>query len=117
MSLASELDTWAADLATATGITVTRDPSTVNPPCIVVGMPSATRVTIGEDVALDLPVSLLAPSPGDKANVDWLLDHLVGFVAALSPSQTVDAGTYAPGDFPAYTTTVQLHVTPDALTP
>ena len=114
MTISADLDTWAAQLATATGLTVTRDPSTVNPPCVLVGMPSATRITVGEQVALDVPVSLLAPAPGDKVNVDWLLDHLVGFTAALDLSElTAEAGTYAPGDFPAYTTTVQLHVTPE----
>jgi hypothetical protein len=108
--ISTDLDTWAATLATATGIPVTRDPSTVNPPCILVGMPSATRVTIGEIVALDVPVSLVAPAPGDKTNVDWLLDHLVAFTGAITPTQPVVATTDV-GDFPAYTTTVQLHVT------
>lgn len=114
MSLSSELDTWAAGIATATGYRVTRDPDRILPPCLFVDFPSTAAVTIGEVTALEVPVWVVAKGAG-KAAGDQLLDMLETAFAALEPlGRQANAGTLsvAGTEYHAMQATVRLHVTP-----
>ena len=51
MTLITDLDTWVAGLATATGLPATRDPDLVNPPCLFVSLPDTVRVSAEADLA------------------------------------------------------------------
>jgi len=115
MSLSADLDAWAAEIGTATGIPATRDPGAVFPPCVYVGSPTATLVTVGDVIALNIPVWLVGPSPGNKANLDTMLDLLPTFygygtpdpIEARPETLSIDSG-----DFPAYAVTYQRHFAP-----
>jgi hypothetical protein len=113
MTISTDLDDWADDLALVTGITVTRDPDKVIPPCIYVGMPDGIQATIGEQIALDVPVTLVAPAPSGKASGDWLLDNILTFLDALDRPGQATVQTLPGTDFPSYQTFVRLHFTPE----
>lgn len=74
MTVAAELDAWAADLANATGLLVTRDPDLIHPPCVFVAGPEAVTSPAGGTV-LDLPVYVVASGAG-KQQMDELVDML-----------------------------------------
>lgn len=112
MTVSTDLDDWAAPVEAALGVPVTRDPATAVPPCVYVSMPDATTVTVGEVLALDLPVYLVAPAPGGKDAGDWLLDMLPAWLTAVDSRQaTPENVTIDKSDYPAYRTTARVHLT------
>ena len=115
MSIATDLDDWTDALAGVTGIEATRDPAAVFPPCLFVGAPVATRVTIGGGVTLSVPVWLVGPAPGSKANLDVLLDLLPTFYAYAGPPPDAEMRaemlTVDGGEFPSYAALFTLPIT------
>lgn len=70
------------DLATVLetgGIKATTDPRNVNAPMVVVGLPTITEWIGACVVNIDIPITAVAPGPGNLDAVEWLLDT----VAAL----------------------------------
>lgn len=81
MNLPGDLDAWTARLQTETGITATRDPALILPPCLFVDLPTLQPAsTTGYQVAVS--VWLVAPGAG-KADVDPLLALLPKCLDAL----------------------------------
>jgi hypothetical protein len=112
MTVTDDLDTWAAPVEGALGIRVDRDPATATPPCVYVAMPEAQTVTVGEVLALDLPVFLVAEGDGGKLSGDYLLNMLPAFLTAVDARQASPVTVQVVGsEFPAYQTTVRLHLT------
>lgn len=112
MTVTEDLDAWAAPIEAALGIPVSRDPGTAVPPCVFVSLPDALTVTVGEVLALDVPVSLVAEGDAGKITGDWLLDMLPAFLTAVD-SRQASPGTVllAGSEYSAYTTTKRLHLT------
>lgn len=110
MSLSTDLDDWQDAVAEATGLRVTRDPSTVYPPCIFVSITDATAGTLTRH-ELQLPVYLIAPGPG-KPGGDWLLDGLFDFLDAIKATdgQFTDL-TLDDMNYQAYLSTARLITT------
>lgn len=110
MSLTSELDTWAAGIATATGLKVTRDPAKVYPPCVYLGLPDVTAGTLPA-IAVQLPVYLVAGGSGKQAG-DQLLDNLLALLDATEQTTASASVLNVDGtDFHAYLITARLHIT------
>jgi len=111
MSLSGDLDTWAAGIATATGMAVTRDPDLIHPPCVFVQIPDSVAGTL-DSFQLEVPVWLVADGVGKPAG-DQLLDNIGDLLTAVK-SQTAQHSTLtvAGVDFPGYRTTARLYVTP-----
>lgn len=110
MSISSELDTWAADLATATGMSCTRDPDLIHPPCLFVSTPESMSAPLQGRI-LDIPVYAIAAGTG-KQQLDDLLDALPTVLDATG-QQTSALTSITIGDitFNAYQITVPVHIT------
>lgn len=97
--------------AAAPGVRVTRDPSTVVAPCVLVGFPSGFAWTQGAR-ELFVPVSLLHKSPADVAALDWLLNTyetlggLIGQADLAAAPYVIGSATY-----PSVSVTVTLTLT------
>jgi hypothetical protein len=108
------LDATVQEVEAVLGIPATRDPSMVSalvsqgPGCIFVGFPThAARLLQGPN--LDVPISLVAPAPGDLQAVNWLLENMDALVEFCAVSATIN-GTLDIGDltFPAVTVTARI---------
>jgi hypothetical protein len=110
VSLSTDLDSWAAAVASATSIPATRDPDLVHPPCLFVGLPEILSATLTA-VTVQVPVWLVADGVGKPAG-DQLLDHVLtvvgqpDFVKAASDTTLTVAGT----EFHAYACTARLQI-------
>lgn len=110
--LITDLDDWADSIATATGLTVTRDPRYVNPPCIFLDMPDAVGTTLAA-ITCAVPVWLVAAGGGKQA-ADQLLEHLPAVLDAVevkSATATPLELEGRPDGFHAYRMTANLHIT------
>jgi hypothetical protein len=111
MTLVTDLDSWASTLATAVSLPATRDPDLVLPPCILVGLPEITAVTLTA-VTCTVPVWLVAAGTGKPAG-DQLLTSILtllnqpDMVHAASDTTITVAGV----DFHAYACTARLQIT------
>lgn len=106
---------WREDQAAAldmSGFTVTLDPSTVNPPCVVVG--PVESLTAAGNTAWDVEASvwLVHPSPAGATALGWLEDNLPAFLQKLAPFDTCELTTYAhpTGDLPAYRVSIRTTI-------
>lgn len=99
----------------ATGLRVVLDPRAVQPPCVVVGMPSplTARALDWCNVTTTIPVTLVAVPPASGAALEWLLDNVVPVMVAVG-SLTAQEGTYPFGDgeLPAYVAAVDVALSP-----
>jgi hypothetical protein len=111
MSLITDLDAWTTALGTAVGITATREPAAVNPPCLFVGLPATAALSLSAFV-LELPVWLVAAGAGKQAG-DQLLTYLEDTITALEV-KTADADSLILDgvEFHAYRLTARINVTP-----
>jgi hypothetical protein len=110
MTLITDLDTWVAGLATATGLPATRDPDLVNPPCLFVSLPDTVGRTL-PSVQLEVPVYLVAAGAGKQAG-DQLLSYLVGVLEAVpAKSASAETLTVSGVEFHAYRIPAQLIIT------
>jgi hypothetical protein len=68
-------DALAAQVATALGegYHVTTDPRAIDPPTVLVGVPSWT-ISDARTVTIIFPVSAIAPAPGNDEATRWMLD-------------------------------------------
>lgn len=110
------LDELVAEAGAALGVPATRDPSVVpglvgrGTGCLFIQFPTAIgRLMAGPN--LDVPISLVAPAPGDLHAVDWLLDHvdeLLDFARVKDSTQ----GPLMIGDltYPAVTVTARIAI-------
>ncbi len=108
MSASAEFDAWAAELATALDMHVTRDPDLIHPPCVFIDTPAiegrtlhATRYTV--------PVFLVAMGVGRQAG-DYLLNNGDKFLAAISEA-SADPRVLTIGDIPYPTLHVAKQIT------
>lgn len=110
MTVLADLDGWITGLGTATGLTVTADPDKVKPPCLYVGLPDFTKVTLTA-TTLEIPVYLVAPGAGLQAR-DYFLTELPDVLTALSRRvATPEVLTIGKVDYHAYRITTPLHIT------
>jgi hypothetical protein len=95
------------------GFRVTLDPRNVNTPCVLVGLPRS-MVANGMgwcDLSFELPVSLIAPAPGNLTNLSYLLEKLPDVMKAIEASTAEpDEISVGENDLPAYTTVLKLRV-------
>ena len=101
------LTTWRtaqANLLTMSGFNATTDPSTVNPPCAVVGPVEELAAAGNGNWDVQASVWLVHPSPGGALALAWLESNLPTFLTLLSPFDTCELTTYPhpSGDLPAY---------------
>jgi len=110
MTLATDLDGWAATLAVLTGLPVTRDPDLVHPPCLLMGLPQIDAVTLTA-VTVQLPVWLVAAGAGKPAG-DQLLAHITTVLTQPEMSKTAQDTTItvAGVEFHAYACTARLQI-------
>lgn len=110
MTLSADLDTWADALATATGLTVTRDPARIYPPCLYVGLPEIVAATL-PTVQARVPVWLVAAGAGKQAG-DQLLDSLLTALAGVEDTAATPT-VLAIGDveYHAYAMNARIHIT------
>jgi hypothetical protein len=109
MSLSHDLDAWAADLETATGLRVTRDPDAVFPPCLYVEPPEITAATMP---SLNCEVSVYVIGEGTgKARTDAQLDMLPAVLEATGTRvATLTPITVGGQDFTPYRLTVPIRI-------
>jgi hypothetical protein len=88
MTISSDLDDWADSIAQTVGLTVTRDPDLINPPCLYLDLPEVLSPTLAR-IGVEIPVFLVAGGSGKQAG-DQLLDLLPDVLGALG------AGTASP---------------------
>jgi hypothetical protein len=107
---------WRDEQAAAldmSGYTVTIDPATVNPPCVVVG-PIEDITAAGND-SWDVSVSvwLIHPAPAGTTALTWLESNLPAFLQKVAPFDTCELTTYAhpSGDLPAYRVAIRTTLT------
>lgn len=115
MSITGALDTLATNIQVLYPTTrVTRDPSTVLPPCIHIGLPSGISTTLKGALVMDVPVYLVGTQPGDQPGMDPLLDMLPDLMRLLGVRES-QAVTLQPSEsvtYPAYRTTARIHAKP-----
>jgi hypothetical protein len=110
MTIATDLDTWAATVETATGYTVTRDPDTVFPPCLFIDAPDLLGATMPA-VSCTVDVWVLADGTG-KARLDAALTMLPDVMDATG----IRVATWGPipvggQEFTGYRLTVPIRIT------
>jgi hypothetical protein len=102
---------WVVAALQAEGLTVITDPRNVRPPCVLVEPPSITQNQNKTLAQLDFPITVLAPPPGNKDALNWLLDTADEIVGAVGPT-TGSPTVYTIGnqDLPAYTLTATVQI-------
>lgn len=105
--IADDLDAWVATVGTAVGVTGTRDPDLVYPPCVYAELPAVTALSLTA-VQVEMPVWLIATGAG-KTAFDPLIELLPDFLAATD-KRTASPGSLPIGgqEFSGYTVTVTL---------
>jgi hypothetical protein len=87
------LNALVEEAEAALGISATRDPSAIpglvsaKGGCVFVGIP-VTFNRLLDGVNLDVPISIVAPAPGDLRAADWLLAHVDALVEFCQASNT-----------------------------
>lgn len=95
------------------GIPVTTDPQELNPPCVlVVPTVAAWPMLAGHDRVgrLTLAVYLLAPPPGDRDAIGYMLRHASTVAAAIGVKE-MSATTYGGAQLPGYAATITATIT------
>jgi hypothetical protein len=109
-ALPTGLTAFATMLATATGFTATRDPGAVVPPCVHVGMPEITGMTLGA-YTVAVPVWLITDGPGDLVAGDWLLTNIPTLLDATASASAEPVAFDGNGiDYPAMKITATLTI-------
>lgn len=111
--LVSDLTAAVAAAPLTVAVTVTGDPRTVQPPCVLVAQPAGLeRAACG--LAGVVPVVLIAAGPGNADALELLLDLLEVIVPALDVAGPAHPTTYytdATGDTGLAAYTVDAHLT------
>jgi hypothetical protein len=95
MMLNDALDEIVSRLdAGTTGLHVTRDPGTLQPPCVLVDVPTITSATM-RGYQVTLPVRLIVPGPGNLKAAEQLLDLLPDLLNVLQEDNATP-GSYSP---------------------
>lgn len=106
---------WLIGALSDAGLPVVTDARNAQPPCVIVDPPAVSPVQSGYLVALSFPVTLVAPPPGNRDAVQWLLTAADDVLAAATVTGG-GPGSYTLGtvECPAYelTVTVQIQRTP-----
>lgn len=76
----------------AEGFAVTDDPRNVTPPCVLVTLPNPLTATGACHIEAVLPVTVIAPGPGNADAGTWLLDTVETLMTALDAT-TATVGT------------------------
>lgn len=98
---------WFNGVLTGAGVTVVNDPRNVQPPAVLVDLPTIESLS-GEVVQLTIPVVAIAPPPGNLDSVNKLIDLmdtvLSAFETASVTTTTADPGIYQLGqlELPSY---------------
>lgn len=117
MTFTATRDDLADELIAAGLPSVTTDPATANPPCVVVA--PWTNISPAGPCAwdADLDVWLIHPAPAGAAAVAWLESQLPAALGVVSPSATDPAEftTYPhqSGPLPAYRITCRTTIPAD----
>jgi hypothetical protein len=82
-ALVDGLDEFAAVLAAALPIRVTRDPAVAIPPCVLLDTPTVTGRTL-RAFTVEVPVYLVGSGPGDKKTGDDMLVNLPDLMIAAN---------------------------------
>lgn len=105
---------WVVDQLESVGIRAVTDPRNVTPPCVLVEPPVITAVQSAHLVQLEVPISVIAPPPGNRDAIMGML-RTVDLVIASVPVQNGAPGVYVAGntELPAYNlnTTIQIRRT------
>lgn len=105
---------WVVDQLESVGLRAITDTRNVTPPCVIVEPPVITAVQSGSLVQLEFGIAVVAPPPGNRDSVLWLL-KATDLVIEVVSIQSGAPGTYTVGatDLPAYnlTATVQIRRT------
>ena len=106
-------DTWAWVIAAldAAGLRAVDDPRNVQPPCVLVDPPSVIANQSQTLVQLQFPISVIAPPPGNRDAMMWMLDAVDDVIGAL-PISNGDPGSYNLGgtDLPSYNLTATIQI-------
>lgn len=101
-----------AGKVTAQGVRAVTDPRDANPPCVIVGLPAGLSRRNACSIAGTVPVTAVAPPPGNDDAAVWLLELIEDLAPVLLWTDCVPA-TWSPGpnatDLPAYVMTVPIH--------
>lgn len=111
------LDQLVQQLESTLGIPTTRDPSVVLPlvsstsnGAIFVGFPTHVKRLLS-GASLEVPISLVAPAPGDLTSVNWLLTHYDKFVETVgAKSVTITPFSIGDATLPSVNAVAQLVV-------
>lgn len=109
-NLLDSIDYVVGQLATV-GIRAVTDPRNVTPPCVLVEPPIITAVQSANLVQLEIPVSVIAPPPGNRDAIIGMLalvDDIIGVLNVTSGSP----GTYVAGntELPAYNLNLNIQI-------
>lgn len=113
MSLIADSLAAFVELLTDAQIPAVTDPRNLQPPGVLVDLPSIRSVTQGI-VELTIPVVAVAPPPGNQDSVNRLIELMDDVFTALATqpvsAMTAEPGTYNLGsmDLPSYSTTVTI---------
>lgn len=107
MSINETLNSLVGYLSEHTQLHVTRNPATVNPPCVFVDNPTIENTTMA-GVVINVPVWLIAEGQGGLESLTWLLENVVS-VMELLPAETADPQPFK-DTMPAYRASVQILV-------
>lgn len=86
MDLNALCDALMAEVAAALGegTTVTDDPRGINPPCVLVGVPSGD-LGAARTAQVLIPVHVIATAPGNADAKRWMLDRVSLIVPGVKP--------------------------------
>jgi hypothetical protein len=89
---------------------VVRDPGSVRPPCVHVGLPTGVGSNLAGGLSLEVPVYVVGTQPGDQAGMDPVLNMLPDLMRALGVNLTnpVTLQISEQVTYPAYRVTTRI---------
>jgi hypothetical protein len=102
IDLDAALDELTTGLGEAMGLSSTRDPAAIVPPCVFVGLPRIAGRTLGA-TQLEVPVSIVSAGNGDLTAGRWLLDNVQELLELTGTREATPRPiSVGSADFPAY---------------
>lgn len=113
MSALQDARAAVAATLTAAGVPVTLTPASIDPPCVLVDLPTVERVPQGGDcvtVTVEIPIRIIGPQQGSSEQLARMLDLVEAVMVAVprTGDATPERFETSSADLPAYRLTAAV---------